>query len=176
MKGYLYDNDGYFYAEVELQASPLEPGVFFDQPSCTRTAPPQTTKDEIAHWTNGQWQKKPNYSGRTFYSKVDRSEKRFEKGEALDTNYTEVAPLDNELFQKFENGKWVIDNVAKAESEKKQLINRALSLLASSDWTQTLDNANLRGQAWVDAWAAYRVQLRKVVNGESSNIPELPTV
>jgi hypothetical protein len=176
MKGYLYDNDGYFYGDVDLQASPLEPGVYFDQPSCTRTAPPETKENEIAFWSNGQWQKKPNYSGLVFYSKTDKSEKRFEKGEALDTKYTDKKPLENEQFQKFENNSWVIDTVAKANMEKQKLINQALGLLASSDWTQTLDNLNLRGQTWVDAWATYRAELRKVVNETSSIIPTLPNV
>lgn len=61
-----------------------------------------------------------------------------------------------------------------AEREKQTLINSALQLLSSTDWTQTLDNLSNRGQEWVNKWATYRVELRKVVNSQREDLPEAP--
>jgi hypothetical protein len=172
MKGYLYNKDNFYYAEITLQASPLEPGVFFDQANCTRTAPPVAKENEVPYWNGNAWEMKPDYSDKVYYNKTDRSEKRFEIGEAFDNNYTEKTPIENERFQKFQNNNWVVDSVEKNKNEKQMLITKATGLLASSDWTQTLDNQKNRGQEWVDKWAAYRVELRKVVNEERDTLPK----
>lgn len=60
------------------------------------------------------------------------------------------------------------------ERSKQTLTNTAKSLLASTDWTQTLDNLSNRGQEWVNKWATYRVELRKVINEEREDLPEAP--
>ena len=171
MKGYLYDNNGYFYGEVELQPSPLEPGVYFDQSSCTRTAPPKTKENQIACWNNESWEIRPDYSNKIYYSIMDMSEKRFEKGEGFEDNYTDAKPLENEKFQMFDDV-WIVDEKAKFHNEKQILINQAKTLLRESDWTQTIDNLRIRGRAWGDSWAYYRSELRRVVNEEIDVLPE----
>ena len=58
------------------------------------------------------------------------------------------------------------------ERNKQAVINSALQLLSSTDWTQTLDNLNNRGQEWITKWATYRSELRKVVNEERDTLPK----
>lgn len=170
---YSYDKNNYYLGTVFLQSSPLEEGVFFEQPNCTKIKPPEFKKNEIPYWNGESWEIKPNYSNITFYNKFTKEEKKYEIGETPDLdNYTELKPLENEEFQNFENDKWIIDEEAKIQNEKEILINKAKYLLASTDWTQTLDNLNNRGQEWVDKWATYRSELRKVVNGERDTLPE----
>lgn len=173
MTAYLYDKNGYYLGTTVLQESPLEPGVFFDQANSTRVSPPEFKENQIPYWNGDSWEIKPDYSKITLYHKSTREEKKYEMGETPDLDsYTEVIPLENERFQKFENNKWVIDKEAKIQNEKDILINKAKSLLASTDWTQTLDNLANRGQEWVNKWSTYRSELRKVVNGERDTLPE----
>lgn len=173
MIAYLYDNNNYYLGKTVLQESPLETGVFFDQANSTRISPPEYKNNEIPYWNGSSWEIKPNYSNITLYHKSTREEKKYEIGETPDLEtYTDIPPLENERFQKFENNKWVLDEQAKIQNEKEVLINTAKSLLASTDWTQTLDNLNNRGQEWVDKWAIYRSELRKVVNEERDTLPE----
>lgn len=132
-----------------------------------------TEKENHLRVFTNKWEYLPNHVDTKFYHKSTKEEKKYEMGETPDLDsYTEVIPLENERFQKFENNKWVIDEEAKIQNEKDILINKAKYLLASTDWTQTLDNLNNRGQEWVDKWAIYRVELRKVVNGERDTLPE----
>lgn len=173
MIAYLYDNNNYYLGTTTLQESPLEIGAFFDQSNSTRISPPEFEENEIPYWNGSNWEIKPNYSSVTLYHKSTREEKKYEIGETPDLDtYTEIKPLENESFQKFENNQWIIDEQAKVQNEKEILINIAKSLLASTDWTQTLDNLNNRGQEWVDKWATYRSELRRVVNEERETLPE----
>lgn len=173
MIAYLYDNNNYYLGTTVLQPSPLEPGVFFDQPNSTKVQPPPCKDNEVLYWSGDSWEIKPDYSKITLYHKFTREEKKCEIGETPDLDtYTELQPLENESFQKFYRGKWIIDKKAKEDNEKILLINKAKSLLTSTDWTQTLDNLANRGQEWVDKWATYRSELRKVVNGERDTLPE----
>ena len=173
MIAYLYDNNNYYLGTTILQESPLEIGVFFDQSNSTRISPPEFKENEIPYWNSNTWEIKPNYSKITLYNKSTREKKKYEIGETPNLKlYTEIKPLENESFQKFQNGKWVIDEESKIQNDKLILINKAKSLLTQTDWTQTLDNLTNRGQEWVNKWASYRVELRKVVNGERETLPE----
>ena len=174
MKWYLYDKNNFYYEEIILQASPLEPDVYFDQINCTRISPPKTLENEIAYWNNESWEIKPDYSGKVYYNKIDRSEKIFEKGEQFDDNYTDVKPTENENFLIFEDKNWIIDDKAKFEYENKKSVERAKTLLSQSDWTQTQDNINIREKSWVEAWTNYRADLRKFISGKSDFFPISP--
>lgn len=130
-------------------------------------------KENYLRVFTNKWEYLPDYSNTILYNKTTKEEKRYKIGETPDLDtYTELQPLENEYFQKFYRGKWIIDKKAKEDNEKVLLINRAKSLLSSSDWTQTLDNLANRGQEWVNKWSTYRSELRKVVNGERDTLPE----
>lgn len=132
-----------------------------------------TEKENHLRIFTNKWEYLPNYVDTKFYHKSTKEEKKYVIGETPDLDtYTEIKPLENEKFQKFENNKWIIDEQAKIQNDKLILINTAKSLLTSTDWTQTLDNLNNRGQEWVNKWASYRVELRKVVNEERDTLPK----
>jgi hypothetical protein len=173
MIGYAYDNNGFYISETQLQENPLELGTYFGKENVTTEIPPITKENETVKWGKNKWIIIPNFKGIKFYNKNTREEKLYEIGEEPDfENYTSIPLLENEKFQKFNVDKWEIDTEAKIKNDKKVLINKALSLLSSSDWTQTLDNLKIRGQEWVNKWALYRSELRKVVNEERNTLPE----
>jgi hypothetical protein len=127
MKAYQTDSQNFYIGEVNCQESPLEPGVFLMPGGCIDVAPPSVSENEIAYWNGSSWEIKPDFSGVIYYSKTDRSEKTFEKGEDLNSDYTTEKPLENEQFQKFDGVAWVIDKEkikineeAKALAEKQK--------------------------------------------------------
>lgn len=113
MKAYLYDNNGFYYAETALQENPLRPGTFFEQPHAVTIKPITVSENEVPYWNGNDWEKKPNYSGRVYYSKKGLQEKYFEIGESFDDNYTDIKPINfdhNKEELMFENGGWQIFN------------------------------------------------------------------
>jgi hypothetical protein len=78
--------------------------------------------------------------------------------------------LNNQMNQNFSDPQKYEE--LKIKLEKILLKKKALSLLSSTDWTQTLDNLKIRGEEWVDKWGTYRVELRKVVNDQRDTLPE----
>ena len=171
MQAYLYDNDNFYLGSTTLQESPLEPGVYFDQPNSTRIAPPECGEEEIAIWTNGSWGKAPDYSGKPYYSKIDKSEKRFERGEAFDINYTDLVPSP-ESYVVWQGDKWGIDPVKKSEYDKQQCKNTAKGKLAQSDWS-TLPDVQAQLSNYQD-FVNYRSQLRNLVINPIEN-PVFPS-
>lgn len=165
MTAYLYDNNNYYLGTTTLQESPLETGVFFDQSNSTRISPPEFKENEIPYWNGESWEIKPNYSKITLYHKSTRKEKKYEIGETPDLDsYTEVVPLENERFQKFENDKWVIDEEAIAENEKKLRIMELRKLLLDSDFRMTTDyykSMTPENQTyWEETRDSWRTELR----------------
>jgi hypothetical protein len=78
--------------------------------------------------------------------------------------------LNNQMNQNFSDPQKYEE--LKIKYEKILLKKKALSLLSSTDWTQTLDNLKIRGEEWVDKWGTYRIELRKVVNDQRDTLPE----
>jgi len=165
MIAYTINQDGYLTGERECQPSPLEQGKFLIPGGCIETPPIQTRENEIAKWDGKKWVKVPDFSGKVYYSKIDKSEKRFQVGEEFDDNYTDIKPLDEE-FQKFENGKWVVDSVARQLHEKKKRIIELKQLLAESDFRMTADYINTMAEAetayWVEERKKWRDEVRQL--------------
>jgi hypothetical protein len=80
-------------------------------------------------WTGNGWDYIDDHTGKTFYNIETKQEKTLELGESLDETLTESKPLENEPFQKFEGGAWVVDEVKKAESEKQRQKTEILAQL-----------------------------------------------
>ena len=177
MKAYIYDNQGFYFAETVLQASPLEPGVYFEQPNTTTVVPPILEVNQTAYWNGKGWEKKPDYSGKTYYSKIDKSEKRFEKGEAFDDNYTELAP-PSEPFQKWDEvgSKWILDVEKKTEFEKTQRLAQIQNLLLQSDYIELPSYLQRKGTTAYNMMMAYREELRTARHNSSLPIPTIPDV
>lgn len=116
MEAYQTDNNGYLVAKVKCQPSPLEKGKFLVPGGAITDAPPEFGENQIPRRVGNRWEIVPNYSGRIFYHKLTRVRKIFELGEEFDSDYTDVNPIENERFQKFENGGWTIDLELKLNS------------------------------------------------------------
>jgi len=170
MQAYLYDNENFYLGSTSLQESPLEPGIYFDQPNSTRIAPPSYGENEIPVW-NGSWGIAPDYSGKPYYSKIDKSEKRFERGEAFDLNYTDLIPPP-EVYVVWQGDKWGIDIAKKSEYDKQDCKNQAKQLLVASDWS-TLPDVQTQLSNHQD-FVTYRSQIRKLVLSPIEN-PVFPT-
>jgi len=176
MIAYAYDNNGFYIGNVILQESPLEKGVFGDIPNTTKTPIPQANENEIGYWNGSNWEVKPNYSGKTYYSKIDKSEKNFEKGESFDSNYTEVSPLENERFQKWDedSNSWIIDEVAKNNFELKVRQSIIQRLLLESDYIELPSFLERKGQETYNLWMIYRADLRAAYHNVTLSIPQKP--
>lgn len=176
MTAYLYDGNNYYLGVTKLQESPLEKGVFFDKPNCTTIPVPEYKENEIPYWNGNSWEIKPNYSGKKYYSKIDKSEKTFEIGEEFDSNHTDVPPLKNELFQKWDESSvsWIIDEEAK--NNEKEVIRKYTiqRLLLESDYIELPSFIERRGQGTYNTWMAYRENLRLAYHDSSLPIPETP--
>lgn len=176
MIAYAYDTNGYYLGTINLQPSPLQPGVFFDQPNSTKVQPPPCKDNEVLYWSGNSWEIKPDYSGKKYYSKSNRSEKTFERGEEFDSNYTDVFPLENESFQKWSesSNSWVIDEEAKTNQElliRKSQIKR---LLLESDYIELPSFLERKGVDVYNQWMTYRSDLRSAYHDPSLPIPEKP--
>lgn len=170
MQAYLYDNENYYLGSTTLQESPLEPGIYFDQPNSTRIAPLVYGENEIPFW-NGSWEIKPDYSGKPYYSKIDKSEKHYKRGEAFDLNYTDLVPSP-ESYIVWQCDKWGIDPIKKSEYDKQQCKDKAKQLLSQSDWS-TLPDVQTQLSNYQD-FVTYRSQLRNLVINPVEN-PVFPS-
>lgn len=176
MIGYRYDNNGYLIGQVEVQESPLEPGVFLMPPNTSITAPPSPPANTIPKWYGEGWVLVSNYSGIPYYKKSDKSVKYFEIGENFDSNYTEVPPLENELFQKWDEPSvsWIVDEEAKTNQEnlfRKSTIQR---LLLESDYIELPSFLERKGKEIYNTWMTYRANLRSAYHDSELPLPEKP--
>ena len=168
MKAYLYDNENFYIGSTLLQESPLEPGIYFEQSNSTRIEPPIYKENEIPVW-NGSWTVVPDYSGKIYYSKIDKSEKLFERGETFNTNYTDLVP-PQEVYAVWQGDKWGYDLAKKSEYDKQQCKDQAKQLIASSDWS-VLPDVNITNKS---EFENYRTQLRNLILNPVEN-PIFPT-
>lgn len=56
MKAYRYDNEGYLIGELQMQPSPLEPGVYLLPAMSTEIQPPAPTQTTEPKWDGSAWQ------------------------------------------------------------------------------------------------------------------------
>jgi hypothetical protein len=164
MKAYTINQNGYLTGERQCQPSPLEPGKYLIPGGCIEIPPIETSENEIAKWDGSKWIKAPDYSRNVYYSKTDRREKRFQVGEEFDENYTDVKPLNGQ-FQKFENGKWIVDNDAKELHKNKKRIAELKQLLAESDFRMTTDYFASMSEQDQTHWISLRHDWREELRG-----------
>ena len=176
MIGYAYDNNGFYIGNVILQESPLEKSVFGDIPNTTKTPIPQVNENEIAYWNGSNWEIKPDFSNKTYYDKETKEEKRLEKGQSIPNNYTEVSPLQNERFQKWDEdfNNWIIDEVDKNNFELQIRQSNIQRLLLESDYIELPSFLERKGQDSYNLWITYRDNLRLAYHNIEIPIPEKP--
>ncbi len=176
MIGYRYDLDGYLVGQIEIQESPLEPGVYSIPANTIMVSPPITNENEIAYWNGSAWELKPDFSNKTYYDKETKEEKRLEKGQSIPNNYTEIFPLENERFQKWDedSNSWIIDEVAKNNFELQIRRSQIENLLLQSDYIELPSFLERKGQDSYNLWMTYRENLRSAYHDSELPIPEKP--
>lgn len=175
MIAYLYDNNNYYLGTTVLQLSPLEEGVFFDQSNSTRISPPEFKENEIPYWNGESWEIKPDYSGKKYYSKSNRSEKTFDVGESFDSNYTDIPP-NNVTFEIWNESSlsWIVDEEVKNEFELKIRQSTIQRLLLESDYIELPSFLERKGQEIYNQWMTYRSDLRRAYHDTNVLLPEAP--
>lgn len=174
MNAYLYDEENFYYAIRELMESPLEPGIFGDLPFSTKEKPPEIQKNEIQFWNGTEWEIKPDFSGKTYYSKIDKSEKIFLKGEPFSENYTDLKPpeLPESEYYTFQENAWKIDSNLKKQYDLKLCKNTSIGKLYRTDWTQLPDRSIMIEN--LQDFIEYRNKLLELVLNPIEN-PIFPT-
>ena len=187
MKAYQTDSKGFFFAEVERQKSPLEKGVFLLPHGAIEVPPPTTKENETAYWNGNIWEIKPDFSNKTYYDKVTKEEKKLEKGQSIPNEYTEIIPLQNETFQKWDenSNNWIVDEKAKEDAliieeeirkefELKTRQSTIQRLLLESDYIELPSFLERKGQEIYNLWITYRNNLRAAYHDTTLPIPEKP--
>jgi hypothetical protein len=176
MKIVYQTNQGYYVSQTYCQESPLEKGVFLVPSECIEEKPPEIKENEIQYWNSNTWEIKSNYSGKTYYSKIDKSEKYFEIGEEFNNDYTEIIPLQNERFQKWDedSNNWIIDIDSKNKFELQVRQSTIQRLLLESDYIELPSFIERKGQEIYNKWITYRDNLRLAYHNPELPIPEKP--
>ena len=177
MIAYLYDNNNYYSGMIALQESPLEPGVYFEQPNSTLIPPPQIEANKVQYWNGGSWEWKSNYSETIFYNKITREQKTYGIGELPDLQiYTEVQPLQNESHQKWDEDSlfWIIDIEAKQKIEADARRGNIQRLLLETDYIELPSFIQRKGEETYNNFVKYRETLRNAFKDLTISIPEMP--
>ncbi len=169
MIAYQLDSKGYYLEKVECQPSPLEEGVYLIPAGSVEIEPPEVSEGYIQRFVNGEWKIEINPQGKTFYNKKDRSEKFYDLGDEIEEDYTDISPLENEMFQNYVNGQWEVDLEKKQEHEKKMLMLSLKNELASSDWRMTIDKFESMTTEQQTYWKSHRQSLRDQINELEGN-------
>ena len=176
MIGYRYDSNGYLTGEIQLQESPLEPGIFLMPPNTTTTAPPQTSSNQIAKFSDESWSVHPNYSDVTYYKKSDKSQKLFELGEDFDTSYTNKIPK-GEVYYVWseESDDWILDENVKRDFDFKIKQSKIKGSLYESDYVELPSFLERKGKDIYDLCIQYRNDLRAAYHSIDLPIPQKPS-
>jgi hypothetical protein len=138
MKAYQTDILGFYIGEVDCQKNPLKENEYAIPAGATITKPPHQELYKIAKFNGNDWFLEPNYSNVEYYSKQDKSEKKYEKGEQPDFElYTDIKPTSYFSYIIFDNKKneWIEDSKLKSEYKKIECKNKAKILIVNSDWS-----------------------------------------
>lgn len=172
MKIYHYDPETGLYAgQSEAQESPLEPGKYLIPANATDKAPTVQPKgNEALVWTGSGWAAAEDHRGRIWYDTETGHPVRI-AGLRPPRNTTPLKPLPDRP-SKFENGRWVTDEV-EWRIEREQELEAALRM---TDW-MVLPDSPVQGTelAEIKQWrAAVRALHKDTVPTEDMKVPEAP--
>ena len=134
MIAYQLDILNFFLNTVECTKDPKDESRYAIPKGAVTTKPPAIQENECQYWNEIEWEIKPNFSGKDYYSKIDKTLKRFVKGESFNSDYTDLIP-PSETYIIWKNDSWKVDKILKSEYLKNQCKEKAKSLIASSDWS-----------------------------------------
>jgi hypothetical protein len=167
MKAYQLDILNFYINETECRNDGF--GNFLIPGGCVITEPPKANKNEIQYWNEEEWEIKPDFSGILYYSKIDKSEKRFQRGEKFNDSYTDlVPPVESYIIWK-DNG-WNVDEDLKKQFELNNCKSKAKELIFNCDWS-VLPDVNIYNRS---EFESYRAILRDYILNPVEN-PDFPT-
>jgi hypothetical protein len=138
MKAYQTDILGYYIGEVDCQKNPLIENEYAIPAGATIIKPPNKQLHKISKFNGSDWILEPNYSDIKYYSKKDKMEKQYNKGEQPDFElYTDIKPTFYFPYIIFDNIKneWIEDPKIKSEYKKIECELKAKELISKSDWS-----------------------------------------
>jgi hypothetical protein len=162
MIAYQTDILGFYIGEVNCQENQLIKGEYAIPSGATTIKPPNKELHKIAKFDGNIWFLEPNYSDITYYSKQDKLEKIYNKGEFPNFDlYTDIKPIFNLPYVIFDNLKneWVEDPKLKSEYQKLICKEKAKELISKCDWS-VLPDVNLQNKS---DFERYRSKLRELI-------------
>jgi hypothetical protein len=156
MKVYQLDILNYFVNETECFQDKF--GDYLIPGGCVKNIPPEIKQNEIQFWNGTSWEIKPDYSGKLYYSKINKLEKYFQRGEKFDDNYTDLVPPAESYIV------WIIDKWAIDKNKEKQFNldackDESKKLIAQSDWS-VLPDVKIQNKVQFEN---YRSTLRNLI-------------
>ena len=154
------NNEGIFNAKISIKS--IAKGVISDQEgkfSFNDLAPGvYTIEIKATTYNNKIITDIAVVSGKDYYSKIDKTLKRFVKGESFNSDYTDLIP-PSETYIIWKNDSWKVDEILKSEYLKNQCKENAKTLIASSDWS-VLPDVNITNKS---DFENYRSILRNLI-------------
>lgn len=117
-----YDEwNGCLLAKVEVQESPLEPGVWIYPSFSTQVEPPRCKKNEVPVYKDGSWSKVVCFVGRVFWDKKTREVHPIsELGVSPDKAWTDKEPGVFDVWDETADG-WIY-----SKDEKNKMIDKGI--------------------------------------------------
>lgn len=121
MKIYHYEAEtGKYLGSSDARKSPFEEGAYLVPANATKTAPPQTTLNEVAVFgTDGTWSVKPDFSNVQLWSRHDGQPVKVKSGVSLEEAGATAEPRPSAAHVWGAQG-WTLDADKQGELEEKQ--------------------------------------------------------
>lgn len=162
MQIYNYNaTSGEYIGQSTARPDPMETGSYLIPAHASEVAPPEPGEGQAVVWMGEGWDLVEDHRGVVLYSTATGATVEITELGPIPDGLTDTAPGE---FEVWDGDEWVVDTEALAASIRAQRD----TLLAASDWTQTLD-APLTATA-KQAWKVYREALRDIT--KQAGFPE----
>lgn len=103
------EESGEYLGEDWLMPNPKRPGEYFAKDGVTEEVPPVTKEREVACWRGGKWVVLADLRGVEYWRKSDKSHGVIDEiGVSLDSDWTEVRPVDPDYVWDEGSGAWKV--------------------------------------------------------------------
>jgi hypothetical protein len=158
MIAYQLDILNFFLNTVECTKDPKNELRYAIPRGAVIIEPPNIKENECLYWNGESWEIKPDFSGKNYYSKIDKKEVQFLKGMPFDNNYTDLIPPP-EIYIIWIDNSWEVDQTLKSIYLKDQCKAKAKGLISSCDWSVLID-VNISNKS---EFESYRAILRNLI-------------
>lgn len=169
MKAYQLDILNFLIDEVNCFQD--EFGDYLIPGGCVTKNPPEIKENQCLYWNQEfkTWEIKPDFSGKPYYSKINKKERFFYRGDDFDNDYTDLMPPP-EVYIVWKNNSWEVDEILKSKYLKNLCKDEAKSKIALSDWS-VLPDVKISNKS---DFESYRSVLRNYILTPVEN-PVFPT-